>query len=709
VADPGGSARALTSTLLGMLDRSRACRALSAAFAVACLLLPTATAQGATSPPQVEKRPVPADAPVVATTASGTAVIAWVLGGRTCTVLQEKGAPRPTTLDDGDIDFGPSSDERPDGACVTTPVLSQFRAQSVWSRPTALPMEPRIVWGVAGPGSARVELRRGGAVRASSPATPAPLPGPAAALRFWAIEEVSGTEDPDEVAVLDAAGTVRRAFAPEEISSGWGPNAAEQVNAPALAGALLRRGRSGPVSWQLRQTTKQKLVPTPLAPERRVTVRCLALAVKVAGGLADTGRRYDLSQGGPCDDDDEIALTPLALQQNSSCNVGTTLTALARPPVRSVVAVLADGRRAPIALSALRGATGLRGGALVVPPTLGVRRLEGLGADGHVASTRSVGTAPLQHDCSGSTSFWTESLLGSTDDKLGAAPHTLQAVDSGVELCLAVNRAPLVPPDCLMPPLDPETSWIGALDAPGGQYLYGLVTPEVAAARVTFTDGSTQTVPATPIPNYAGQYASTIAQIALDVPGPRVARSAALLDAGGRVLGRTRTLGPLSFEIGHATTLRPAADGLAALRATPATLTFGRDTAHMTCIGFTVPRTIYDACDLSLDASMSVAETVTVSARCAPRRLVVLAALRRSTDRLAVRTRGGGEVVAQSIRLPAAAGGAAARYVALAVLRPHQAIASVRLRGKAARELPLSYPAAADQCGYSDQPGYAFS
>ncbi|WP_445150260.1 hypothetical protein [Baekduia sp. Peel2402] len=687
-----------------MLDRSRAGRALSAACAVVCLLLIPAAARAA-SPFDTGKRPVPADAPVVATTPSGYAVIAWVVGGRTCTVFQAPGAARPTTLFEGDVDLGPTSEEQPNGLCETTPVLSQFHAASLRSQTVS--GSTTLVWGVAGPGSARLELRRAATVQASSPTTAAPLPGPAAGLRFWALAQASDAQEPDEVAVLDAAGTVRRAFSLQDLLGGWGPYSTDQ-NEPTAKGTLLQRGHTGTTTWELRRTVKQQLESTPLQPERRVEVRCLTLATKVA--RSSTADR----DAGPCDDG-LIRVTPLLVAQGTRCGVGTSIMVLARAPVRSAVIVLGDGRRRAVALNALGGASAVRGGAVLVSPELAVRRVEGLGAGGQVVRTWPLGAAPVSDPsgCTGgsfSSDFVTTSLRDLFDDNYGAPPHTLHAIDSGAELCVNVDREPRVPLDCGVPPADPEAASVGVVDVPGGQYLYGLVPVEVAAARITFTDKTTQTVPATPIPGYRGQYAGTTAQIALDISTPRVARSAVLLDVNGRVLGKSEDLGPVDFAIGRTTTLRPASDGLPALRAAPMTVTLLTEKFRSVCVGFSRVTSVFGSCLLSLTDRTSGPSTIQVVSRCSPRRFVVLAALRRATDRLVIRLRDGREVVARSYYVPATADIASSdHYAALAVLKPHDAIAGLRLRGKAARKVKASYPAAADQCGYGDTPSSLFS
>lgn len=673
-----------------MLDRSRAGRALEAALVTAGLLLLPAASRAEPAP-----QPVPADAPVVTTTPSGYAVIAWVVGGRTCTVFQAPGAARPTTLFDDQIDAGPRGNERPNGKCETTPVLSQFHAESI--RTEMVSESTTLVWGVAGPSAARLETRRGGTVQAASTTAPAPLPGPAADLRFWALEQPADQE-PDEVAVLDASGTVRRAFPPGNFSlAPYGIGREDQT----LKRTLLQRGRTRTFPWELWQTVEDRLEPTPLQPERRIAIRCLELSVTTVRDSSVSSS----SEVGPCDEG-LFRATPLLVVPGGHCEVGTSLVVLARAPVRSAVVVLGDDRRQKVALTAIGGPGQARGGVMFAEPTMAVRRVEGLGADGRVVQTWPVGKPPSGSGsgCAVGSLFadFTSSLLfDQFDYDYGAPPHTPHVVDFGAEICVEIDRAPRVPLTCGAPPPDPEVASVGVVDVPGGQYLYGVVPVEVAAARVTFADKTTQTVPTTPIPGYTGQYAGTTAQVALDIAAPRIAKSAVLLDANGRVLGRSQSLESFDIAIGRETTLRPAADGLPALRATLVTGTGAYRTA---CIGFGHVTSVFTSCGFSLPTRTFPRRTVVVSSRCTPRRFLVLATLRRPTDRLAIRLRAGGEVVARNYHVPAAMGLGSNHYIALAVLKPHDAVAGLRLRGKAARRIKAIYPAATNQCGYSDTP-----
>jgi hypothetical protein len=667
-----------------MLHRSRLRRSVALIAALSASALAAAPVHAAPAPV-----PVPADAPTVATTASGDAVIAFVIGGRTCTVLQKVGAPRPTTLVDDDATAQRGSVEA-NGSCDAVRAQSRFHAETLGSRADA---ERRLVWGVAGAGAARLQLRDGSRVVSESAAAPAALPGPSGALRFWVLEQPDG-DRADEVALLDAGGTVRNAWTPVVLGLG-----AFMLSGDLASGSakVLAHGRAGDTRWRLLLDSEPRLAPTPLDPERRVPVRCLGFA-------SESGRSGGSSDFGGLCDQDALEVTALAATSGSSCDIGLHFEVLARSSVRSAVAILGDGSRRRIRLLALGGALEARGGALIVGAGVAVRRIDGLGADGRVVGTWPVKAPPYRPDCGLSTSgsvFFDDLTVPTA---LGAPPHVVHVADHGDQLCVALDRAPRPPAECAVPPTEPESAGVGSVAAGAGTYVYGIVPTEVAAARVRFADGTTRTVATTPIPGYSGQYAGVLGQIALDVPAGADARSAALLDATGRVVGRS-DLRTLRLSQGRTTTLRPASDGVPAFLATPFTIDLPGHRETATCVAFSVPRTLF-GCGLDLfGADDTGARTVRVLSRCAPRRLVVSAVLRRAADRLVVRTRAGRDVVARAVRVPAAAGGAAGHHLAVAVLGPREAVAGVRLRGTGARKVKAAYPPAASQCGYDDQPG----
>jgi len=435
---------------------------------------------------------------------------------------------------------------------------------------------------------------------------------------------VPSTARVDEVALADAGGVVRRAYDPT-----WFRVGGLSGDPFDEAGTLVRRGRVGTATWQLRGTTANDLAATPLEPERRVTQRCLVFVVRSRNGGA--------SNGGPCTGSlDER--TPLLADPGSDCEVGAHVVVLVAAAVRRVVVVTGDGARRTVALSPF--GAGARAGALLVA----------------------------------------------------------RFADHGVQLCDAIDRPLRIPDDCALPPTDPAVTYVSTHKTATGRFLFGVVPAEIAAARVTLHDRTTQTFAAGPLTGYAGIYAGALRQIAADLPGPRTVDRIELLDDRGRVLN-----GDAGFEVSYGpdVTVLPAAGGVPAVHASAVR----SGDYRATCIGF---RAISDAarCDGGGFATTTGAHSITVHVPCAPRRILVSAVLARRGDRLVLRTTDGREVTARTARLPAAAGALAGRYYALATLRPDEGLASAIIRGRASRRLAIGLPPAARQCGYDDLPGF---
>jgi hypothetical protein len=286
--------------------------------------------------------------------------------------------------------------------------------------------------------------------------------------------------------------------------------------------------------------------------------------------------------------------------------------------------------------------------------------------------------------------------LFAPEEHLGGGSHAPRAVDQGAELCVAIDRAPRIPADCALPPVDPRSAMLAAFQASGGRrYLYGIVPAEITQARLTLDDRSVRTVPATPIAGYAGRYAATLRQVSLDVPAGRQTAGVELLDARGRVLGGGIANAP-DVRVGRSATLAPATMGVGPLRATNLEV-FGRSA---TCITIRPVTTVFD-CDVFAGAADDGGSAVELLARCAPRRLVVLAVLPRRDDRLVLGLRGGREVVARKVRIPRGVGAAAGRSAAFAVLGPNARLDAVHVRGRGSRSIAVRLPAVADQCGYT--------
>lgn len=382
-------------------------------------------------------------------------------------------------------------------------------------------------------------------------------------------------------------------------------------------------------------------------------------------------------------------------QASETCGpIGAYVTVLARPAVQRVVVVLGDGRRRSVPLRAIPGAGGTRAGALVAGAGVALRRMLALGAGGRVLERDEIGQAPADGapcDDGGETSGIYVLYAQADERRLGHAPHALHAADDGARLCLAIDRAPRVPQDCRVPPLDPATTALQRLLTADGRFLLGLVPPDVATARLTLDDGTTRDVAAAPIPGYAGQYAGVSRVVAVDLPGPHHVVGYDLRDARGRVLAHDP--GPERPAPRHVTTLLRV-PGLPALRG--ALLPAAGELPTLSCIALGPISATEPDCLIAGPGFFSV------RADCAPHRLVVLGALAHADERLAVRTASDRELPGRTALLPAALGSAAGTTAAVAVV-PGAATARrivVRRPGHATKSYALKLPPAARQCGY---------
>jgi hypothetical protein len=624
--------------------------------------------------------PVPPDAPTVATTPSGGTVIAWMNGAKLCSVFQGAGTARPASLVLG------TSTGADQGSCVPPPVLSQFGATSL------APIRFRLagvgsyaLWGVVAPAVARVEARTGGVVTAASAATVAPLPGAAAELRFWALD-VPDTPTPDEFALLDDAGVVRRALRADD----WiGFTFRDQ---PPSGDTILQRGGRGHTTWRLHRFAERTLAPTPLEPERREEQRCVSFI---------TGSSTDPVDVGATCEHELLDQTPVTAYVESDCALGAYVTAMVRVPVRTVVAVLGDGTRRTVPLKALGGFyPGGRAGVLIVGHGMAIRRLLALDRSGRTILTNPSESAPAaESPCNQDSGSYTGFEPGPRETPLRAGSHVPHVADRDARICLAIDRAPRPPEDCALPPIDPREALVRTSPVAGGaQHLYVLVPAEVAQARVTLDDRTTRTIAAAPVTGYAGRYALFLREAALSVPAGRNVTGLHLLDARGRTFdARFPAFTTDLPRLGRAFTLAPAVQGVGPLRAA-AFRGFGE---QLTCLSFRSLAGL-DHCDFAMEAKAEPGDSsLQLRALCAPRRLVLLAALPHRDDRVSIRLRSGRTIRARSIRLPGRAGAAAGRSIAFAVLGPRERPDEIRLRGRSSRRLLVTLPTASAQCGYT--------
>lgn len=646
--------------------------------AVLALALPGAAGAQQYRPPAPV--PVPPDAPTVMTTPAGTVVLAFVHRGDLCLAIQPAGEPRPTR-----VPGGYDGDDGAPGTCASLPVLTPFGASAHGDFRSGVSRAVTI--GVAGADTAAVELRHDGATVGHGAAVPSPLPGAAAEPRIFAIEHPIGAFA-EELATLDAAGMVRRAFGPDTHSSRYLAEDEEDAVGERPRGPIVLQGRRGTTSWHLRRSTQRVLASTPLEPERHVTQACLSLDWRAHGTTGEGN--------GICDD--EASTEPLLVTADPSCRgPGSSVIVLARPGVRRVAVVLGDGRRVALPLRALPGTPATpRAGAVVLGDAVAVRRVLAFDARGRVLGSTSLQLPPgsaagerCEDFGAGFFGLFTDDGPAPDDTPLrSAAPHGPRVVDAGVRICVAVDRAPRVPADCAMPPVLPSEALVASHPTATGRYVLALVPSEVASARLRLRGGVTREVTAVPVPGYTGRYAAQLRAIAADVPGRRAVLALDLRDARGRVL--QKVFGPESSTPTRTDRLRPARSGLPALWSAR----FTDDDDRITCLAFGPIAGFGDCRAMHIAAPYGLSGTFTVDVRCAPRRTVVLAVLGRPADRLAVVTAAGRRVSARRMAIPGGNGLTAAEVV----LGPHERLRRVALRTGHADLFP---PAAAQQCGFA--------
>jgi hypothetical protein len=612
------------------------------------------------TPASAATMPVPADAPTVATApADGTVVIAWRRDDeQLCVVVQTPGDPRPERIK---IEGNPFS--RENGRCTALPVLAPFGDQLLI---TGVRSGTRtLAVGVTGTSVAAVEAKRDGKVVARAETVASPLPVAAADLRFYLTDVAP---DADEVALLDAGGTVRRARTPSDdpVAGGAVPR--------STTGPVVAEGRRAGHAWALGVPSQRRLAPTPLLPEHWVTVRCLAF----------TGAR----DARTCDDE-ALARSPVVIAARGGCGaVDAHVAVLARTAVRRVEVVLGDGRRRTIPLRVVPGdRDGLRAGVVVLGPGVAVRRLVVSGAGGRVLMVNRLRQAPgpgPAAPCPAYKSFRSQVRYGRLGIALhGPTPHVFRAVDDGVRLCLAADRAPRVPQECDLPPADLDGVALSIEQQGATATAWGLVTADVATARLMLDDRTTRDVPAAPIPGYAGQYSATTPLVAATIAAPRHVLGYQLLDARGRLLEQFDGWREPARPGDVTTVLR--SPGLPALRAG----FFG----PIPCLALG-PLTKLNNC------AVAVPGVYRVKALCTPRRIVIWGLLRYPPDNLIAETAGGREITALKAILPIRYG--RGRTAALLVIPADTAVRRLILRARAAGRADLVLPPAAEQCGYDD-------
>jgi hypothetical protein len=376
---------------------------------------------------------------------------------------------------------------------------------------------------------------------------------------------------------------------------------------------------------------------------------------------------------------------------------GNAVIVLTQPAVRRVVVVLGDGRRRAVALRTVPGdPAATRAGVLIAGSGMSVRRVIALGRAGAALATEALALAPApaRGGCDALLTTQVRSAAAGGAPPAGPAPHALTAADDGVRLCLGVDAPPRVPQDCALPPLEAGETFLARKATPEGRLVFGLVPEEVATVRLLLDDGTTQDAAPAPIPGYAGRYAAVARAVAAEVAGTRRVVGYRQLDARGRAL-EPRRIGPELPAVRQATALAPA-PGVPRLFAAvlPKAGTFG----PFLCLG-TSPQGPGDHCRIATTGQF------TVTAQCAPRRILVTGLLPHPTDRLVLRTAGGRDIAAHSAAVPAALRRAVPRAAkaaaAVGTVPGGAGLRELIVRGPGGARVALALPRAARQCGYA--------
>jgi hypothetical protein len=552
--------------------------------------------------------------------------------------------------------------------------------------------------GVTGTDVAAVELRKDGRTLTHVATQPSALPG-ASDLRFYVLET---TTMPDEVAYLDAAGTVRRAA---DFIGVRGYSFSDRGSKQS-ASHTLAHGKGG---WKLEAYTVSPIVSTPLQPERRVTQACVRLTLPGGNGETD-----DTTS---CDQPGLGATQLLPTSADDGCgSIGRFVGGLVRSRVAKVVLVLGSGKRVTMPLRAFPAALGdlgLRVGLVRIDAHEALRSMTAYDAAGHAIDRGLSAVAPgAPPKCSSRSGDDTDELSlsgsneviitrnGSRTARLGPGPHLLHVADDGAQICFAADHVPVLPADCEQPPVDPASTFLAAEPTATGRLVLAIVPPEVATARVTLDDGSRRDLTATPIPGYAGQYATSLAAVFADVPGPHRVLSYKLLDARGRVLAVG--LGP--ERPGLRNTRRIArVPGVGALYYSDADAA-AKLASPLVQVGdcLSIGRPPTDSSAFGRACVTHSVSVVTLTASCATRRIVVSAGLAHRSDRVSIRLASGREVALHTYVLPGRKGAGQSDAQAIGVLGAHDVPRALIRRGRSPQRLALHLPAAAAQCGYSD-------
>jgi hypothetical protein len=557
-----------------------------------------AAAQGGPSPVP------PADAPVVASVPAAT-LVAFDHAGMLCVGLRSEGPascqPPPGPLFDPDVE-GSSVNRTQVAYGVTTTAA----AQSV------------------------VLLQPAGRRTTAALSTGAYAGRFAGRVRFFL---VAVSAQPYRALLRDAQGRV--------------VGGTDLIPAPAIGRpVIVRHGRVRGTPWRASAYQTTHLSPTPLDRGRTERLTCGRI-------VFGSERALDMGCIGPDADPDSVSVMP----EEHCIPSALQLSGMAGSDVRRIDAVIGDGTRRRVPLTALPARFGARrqAYALVLAPGIAVRALR-------IVERGRVRTLPVRQAPGGATCAPRLGNSGSIIVSLGRGPShatstgPLVARDEGDLLCVGLGT--IATTDCRVPPIDPLLARIETRGSGAQRALLAVVPPEVAALRLTLDRGPQITVATTDLPGYTGRYAGLVRGATVALPAGGKVYDTDELAADGHVLQRIP--GP---------DLRPLPHMPAVLARLPGGVVVAGGGGCVQ-VGVDAPTRDRSGCR-NIDF-----QPILVAAPCAARRLVVISRSRRlrvRTDRGVIRGRTKG------------------RFVVAIVPRD------------AALRSPARLPPAAEQCGYTLQ------
>ena len=543
-----------------------------------------------------------------------------------------------------------------------------------------------VHYGTVVPEVAAVELvfRRGRRVRVETAAGEAYRGRYAGRVRFFLAEVRGRVAEPYYVRELAADGSLLAVVDNTFIGFPVG-------RTTTVASGRLRSRR-----WKAEAFRRRVLAPVPRELERFRVDTCVALTGRSDGVPRFVPRRFAVTRRAEaCLDTDRSGFQELAVGIDSSCRgLGAVLTGLAPPSVDRLVAVLGDGTRRRVRLHALPERFGEhKAFALVLPPSIAVRRVLGLTAGGNRVDKVELGLPPGSSECGRESLTYLSFFEDLTEPLLpppGPEGPMLLVRDEGVLLCVAIDAFAPDGSDCRRPPLDGYETRVLSRGSASGTLAAGVTPVEVTTVELELDGGEQVRVPTAPLgAPHMSRYDEQVNFFTAKLMGERSVLAARLFDADGR---RLQTLpGPDEppFAEEPVTLLR----GRGGLRLSAGAVSYPPfQRRKLPCLILT--RKEEPEQEYCIPVNFAVLQ---VEARCSPRGLVLWGSMRPGT-RLMLRTTRG-LTRARTVALPRRLG--ARKLAFLLLVHPRAAPRELIAVRKHARRRVLRLPPAASQCGYT--------